>query len=244
MLKTRMFVALLLATVSSAHATADLIGDTYVISAFSFGVESSAALTAGYRGTFDGTEEVIGANPLGNEGDERVVFEILNLVQQVGNRLTFDVSLLLAARDSEGEFTDMLAVDVDAVLGEPALGLLFDLGATNDPITGQVDPLSAFVPGLHDYVLEDAASSLFTATDQFDIGFAEAPSFDNGLFFAGTSGVFDASSLQQRGFTGISQTYRFSASVPEPSSFAVFGVLGLGGLVYRRRKARADRVKA
>lgn len=240
LMKMKMCVALLLATVSGTSATADLIGDTYVINAFSFGDVGNAALIEGYRGTFDGNAEVIGANPLGNAGDQLVVFEDVQVVAQTGNRFTFDVSLILAAVDSADAFTDMLAVDVDALIGEPATGIVFNLGFAEDPVTGEVDPLSALLANGTNYVLEGASSSIFTADDEFGLGFVSPPTFDDGLHFAGVSGSIDGSSLQQRGFVAMSQTYRYSVTVPEPSSFAAFGVLGICGLVFQQRKRRAN----
>lgn len=240
MTKMKMWVALLLATVSGTSATADLIGDTYVINSFSFGDQEIAALTEGYRATFDGNAEVIGANPLGNAGDQLVVFEDVQVVAQVGNRFTFDVSIILAAVDSNGAFTDMLAIDVDTLLGEAATGISFNLGFAEDPVTGLVDPLSALLPNGTNYVLEGASSSIFTLDEEFGMGFASPPTFDDGLHFAGVSGAVDSSSLQQRGFVAMSQAYRYSVTVPEPSSFAAFGLLGLSGLVYQLRRRRSE----
>ena len=181
---------------------------------------------------------MIGSNPLGNAGDQLVIFEDL---QQglVGNRLTRQVTLLLAAIDSDGNFTDLLGGDVDTILGTAATGVLFDLGFTNDPVTGETDPLSALIPFATDYTLDAAATNIFIGSDVFDMGFASAPTFDNGLHLAGTAGIGAATSLAQIGVLGLSQTYLYSATVPEPSSFAAIGVLGLGGLVYQRRKRKS-----
>lgn len=244
MMKMRVWVALLLATMSGTSVRADLINDTYVISAFSFGTDPStggdlfAALTSGYRGTFDGLEEMVGSNPLGNPGDQLVILEDL---QQglVGNRLTRQVTLILAARNSDGDFTDLLGGDVDTILGAAATGVFIDLGFTNDPITGQTDPLSALIPFATDYTLDAAVSNIFIGSDTFAMDFASAPTFDDGLHFAGTSGIGSPSGLAQIGVFGLSQTYVYSATVPEPSSFAAIGVLGLGGLVYKRRKRKS-----
>jgi len=248
-----MSVALLLATISSANATAELIGDTYVISAFAARFDANnqvaglAAFTEAYRGTFDAdlTPEVIGANPLGNDGDQLLVLEEF-AESRVGNQITRAIRLSIVAVDANGDPTNLLGSNANTELGGDADTLLFDLGTTNDPLTGEVDPLDASIPFATDYAL-DLDNSTFSLTDldgqTFDVGFLTPPSFDDGPQFASGGGA-RADNIAGFRFFGLSQTYVYSATVPEPSSFAAFGVLGLGGLVYRRRKSRADRVEA